>query len=180
MPKVLKLRRGTSAQHDDFIGAAGEVTMDTTLNTLRVHDGTTPGGHRLARKLELDAAMTEKADANHSHSDITVEMLSAPAKSHIAGAGAPGSSYVSLSIAKNGEYTAPANGWFCLKGGLSSGNAWVGSSSGDMFVFNNNSNPFFVWFPAVKNQAVHLNWDGNGSLASGSCFRFYYNAGETI
>ena len=45
MAKQLQLRRGTSAQHNTFTGALGEVTMDTTRNILRVHDGLTPGGH---------------------------------------------------------------------------------------------------------------------------------------
>jgi hypothetical protein len=50
----VKLRRGTEAEHDTtnggFIGAEGEVTVDTTNDTLRVHDGTTAGGHELRRK----------------------------------------------------------------------------------------------------------------------------------
>lgn len=45
MSRQVKIRRGTAAQHETFIGAEGEITMDTTNNTLRVHDGTTPGGH---------------------------------------------------------------------------------------------------------------------------------------
>jgi hypothetical protein len=40
----VQLRRGTSAQNNSFTGAAGEVTVNTTDNTLRVHDGSTAGG----------------------------------------------------------------------------------------------------------------------------------------
>jgi hypothetical protein len=40
----VQLRRGTSAQNNSFTGAVGEVTVNTTDNTLRVHDGTTAGG----------------------------------------------------------------------------------------------------------------------------------------
>lgn len=43
----LQLRRGTTAQNDAFIGAVGELTMDTDTNKLRVHDGTTQGGHMI-------------------------------------------------------------------------------------------------------------------------------------
>ena len=43
--RILQLYRGTSAQNDAFTGAAGELTMDTTNNQLRLHDGTTQGGH---------------------------------------------------------------------------------------------------------------------------------------
>lgn len=45
-----KLRRGTTAQHATFTGAEGEATFDTDKKTLRVHDGSTPGGFLLARE----------------------------------------------------------------------------------------------------------------------------------
>ncbi len=48
MAKQLQLRKGTSTEHDNFTGALGEVTVDTTNKTLRVHDGSTVGGIQLA------------------------------------------------------------------------------------------------------------------------------------
>lgn len=48
MSKRVQLRRGTDTEHNTFTGADGEVTVDTTNKTLRVHDGTTAGGTRLA------------------------------------------------------------------------------------------------------------------------------------
>ena len=48
MAKLLKLRRGTTSQHGSFTGAEGEVTVDTTKDTLVVHDGSTAGGHPVA------------------------------------------------------------------------------------------------------------------------------------
>lgn len=48
MAKQLQLRKGTATEHDTFTGANGEVTVDTTNKTLRVHDGYTVGGIRLA------------------------------------------------------------------------------------------------------------------------------------
>ncbi len=47
MAKQLQLRKGTSAEHNTFTGANGEVTVDTTNKTLRVHDGSTVGGTML-------------------------------------------------------------------------------------------------------------------------------------
>ncbi len=44
MAKQWQIRRGTTAENDDFTGAIGELTMDTTTNQVRVHDGTTQGG----------------------------------------------------------------------------------------------------------------------------------------
>jgi len=47
MSKEIKRRGGTSVEHDSFTGASKEITVDTTNNTLRVHDSVTPGGHKI-------------------------------------------------------------------------------------------------------------------------------------
>lgn len=49
MSRVLQIRRGTTAQNDNFTGLAGEISFDTDIKTLRVHDGETLGGFALAR-----------------------------------------------------------------------------------------------------------------------------------
>lgn len=49
MTRVLQIRRGTSAQNDNFTGMPGEITMDTDAKTLRIHDGETLGGFLLQR-----------------------------------------------------------------------------------------------------------------------------------
>ena len=50
MAKLLKLRRGTTSQHSSFTGAEGECTVDTTKDTLVVHDGSQAGGRPLLRE----------------------------------------------------------------------------------------------------------------------------------
>jgi len=45
MPTILQFRRGTTTQNDTYTGLPGEITIDTTLNTVRLHDGTTVGGN---------------------------------------------------------------------------------------------------------------------------------------
>jgi|11_taG_2_1085331.scaffolds.fasta_scaffold15113_3 hypothetical protein len=54
----VQLRRGTATEHNTFIGAVGEVTVDTTNETLRVHDGSTAGGVRLAKLSEAGGSGT--------------------------------------------------------------------------------------------------------------------------
>ena len=49
MADQIQFRGGTAAESVAFTGAAREVTVDTTNNSLRVHDGTTAGGHLLAK-----------------------------------------------------------------------------------------------------------------------------------
>ena len=53
MATAIQRRRGTAAQHSSFTGLAGEITIDTTNNTVVVHDGSTAGGHRLAKYSEI-------------------------------------------------------------------------------------------------------------------------------
>lgn len=44
MATEIQYRRGSGSQNDAFTGALGEITVDTTQKTLRVHDGSTAGG----------------------------------------------------------------------------------------------------------------------------------------
>lgn len=50
MTTALQLRRGTTEQHSTFVGANGEITVDTDKKTLVVNDGVTQGGTPLARE----------------------------------------------------------------------------------------------------------------------------------
>lgn len=54
MPTVVQFRRGSTAQNNAFTGAAGELSVDTTLGTIRVHNGVA-GGNTLA---SIDAVQT--------------------------------------------------------------------------------------------------------------------------
>ena len=49
MAKRIQFRRGSTAEHAIFVGAPGELTIDTTKNTVVVHDGVTPGGFPATR-----------------------------------------------------------------------------------------------------------------------------------
>jgi hypothetical protein len=52
---AIQLRRGTTSEHSTFTGLVGEVTVDTTKDTLVVHDGVTAGGYPLAKASEVTA-----------------------------------------------------------------------------------------------------------------------------
>ena len=56
MATAIQWRRGTTSQHSSFTGLSGEITVDTDLNTLIVHDGSTAGGFRLAKYSEVTSA----------------------------------------------------------------------------------------------------------------------------
>jgi hypothetical protein len=48
MATQIQYRRGTNSQNAAFTGALGEITVDTTNGTLRVHNGITAGGSNIA------------------------------------------------------------------------------------------------------------------------------------
>ena len=61
---AVQRRRGTTAEHSSFTGLAGELTVDTTKDTVVVHDGSTAGGIPLLRQdvnnLAADAISGDK------------------------------------------------------------------------------------------------------------------------
>ena len=62
MPTVLQFRRGTTTQNNSFTGTAGELSIDTTLDTLRIHDGSTAGGFALLKETGI-SSLTLNAQA---------------------------------------------------------------------------------------------------------------------
>jgi len=55
MAKQVQLRRGNTAVNGSFVGAQGELVVDTQANILVLHDGFTSGGHKVASKAYVDA-----------------------------------------------------------------------------------------------------------------------------
>lgn len=45
MTKQVQFRRGTTQQHATFVGAEGELTVDTDKKVVIVHDGQKAGGY---------------------------------------------------------------------------------------------------------------------------------------
>jgi hypothetical protein len=75
MAKQVQFRGGTTAEHASFTGAVREITVDTTLYTLRVHDGATAGGIQLAKA----GANTDITSVVLSQTGLTVKGASANA-----------------------------------------------------------------------------------------------------
>ena len=74
MATQVQFRRGTTAEHQSFKGADGEVTVDTSLKTVVIHDALTNGGFpvlrqdgsnaQLNRGTTNNCALKFKGDAN--------------------------------------------------------------------------------------------------------------------
>lgn len=69
--KQTQLRRGTAAEHTSFTGAVAEVTVETGTNILHVHDGSTPGGHKVGH-YPVTVARTTASLANDAAEDWTI------------------------------------------------------------------------------------------------------------
>ena len=63
MSTQVQLRRGTTVDLSTFTGAVGEVTVDTTKDTLVVHDGSTAGGVPLAIESHSHVGTYQPVDA---------------------------------------------------------------------------------------------------------------------
>ena len=102
MTTQIKRRRGTTVEHASFTGAEGEITIDTTKDTVVVHDGSTAGGHPLAK--ESGSTFTN-VDINSGTIDGTVIGGTTPA----AVTGTTGTFSGNLTVDTNTLYVDAAN-----------------------------------------------------------------------
>lgn len=56
---TIPFKTGTTAQNNAYKGNAGEITIDRTLRTLRIHDGIKVGGEALLRAQDLEDAKNQ-------------------------------------------------------------------------------------------------------------------------
>ena len=69
MPTCVQFRRGTTAVVTAFIGADGEIAIDSTKHTIRVYDGSTAGG------FEIPTSTSTNTLTNKSLSDSTTYFI---------------------------------------------------------------------------------------------------------
>jgi len=73
MSKLLQLRGGTTSEHSTFTGALREVTVDTTKDTLVVHDGATAGGFAIPSSVDKTKLDTIEASATADQTDSEIK-----------------------------------------------------------------------------------------------------------
>jgi hypothetical protein len=76
MPTQIKFRGGTYTEHQSFTGAEREITVDTTNNTVVVHDGVTLGGFPLALADLSNATGGVPSEATATSGETTPESCS--------------------------------------------------------------------------------------------------------
>ena len=68
MAQQVQIRRGTTAEHNSFTGAVGEITVDTDKDTVVVHDNSQAGGYPMAN---LKTAQEFTATQNFNATTLT-------------------------------------------------------------------------------------------------------------
>ena len=134
MSTQLRMRGGTTSQHNTFTGAEREVTVDTTKDTLVVHDGSTAGGVPLAKEADIttvNTSLTAKADTATVNTSLA-------GKAALAGSGSQtfSASTLNATTVDLGDWTITQSG-SDLKFAYNGTNRFSLSSSGALTVENN-------------------------------------------
>lgn len=108
MATILQLRRGTTGQHDAFTGAEGEVTVDTTKDTVVVHDGVTLGGFELV-SLAATQTLTNKTLTSPTLTTPTLNSAVVNNNNAVSAAGSTQSDATALTVDFNVVTTVAAS-----------------------------------------------------------------------
>ena len=74
MPTILQLRRGTTAENAAYTGSVGELTVDTTLNKVLLHDGSTAGGATVGNiQGNIQLGKTAAGEIDTSSGNLTID-----------------------------------------------------------------------------------------------------------
>ena len=156
MATAIQFRRGSTAQHANFTGLVGEITVDTDLDTIRVHDGSTAGGTRLAKYDEVVAAAS---------GDITA--VTTVAGSGLTGGSETGNVVLSLDYENlTGNLVPSANNTYSL-GSLTSVWKDVFVGPGSLYVNGQKvleDNAGTIQFSADNNQNISILTTGGGDV----------------
>ena len=130
-----------------------------------------------ATKTQIEVDIDEIATDLNGKADVDLTNINAQGTSLASGFAMPSSTYDTLTLGASGtEYTAPANGWFCIDYSITSNNSYAGLNiDGYAFVMNGYQQwnaPFM--FPCKKGGKIKVNYVN----AIASLFRFYYAQGE--
>ncbi len=167
MPTVLQFRRGTTTQNNSFTGTAGELSVDTTLDTLRIHDGSTAGGFALLKETGIsNLTLNAQAEIRLGDSD----------SSNYVGFKSPGT------VASNLIFTLPsADG--------TSGQALVTDASGNLSFAaagatvsqdNSSNTAFNIYYAATTSGALTaVKYDGSDMTFNPSTSTFVVTNSST-
>jgi hypothetical protein len=161
MPTTLQLRRGTTAQNNSYTGAVGEITVDTDLDTIRVHDGSAAGGFELLQK---------NATQNISNKTLDINIKETFTSSATAATGTinfDNSSYQVLYYTSNSSANFTVN----IRGNASvtlNSLLAIGESLSCIFMVTNGGTAYYQTGFQIDGNAVTPKWQGGTAPSSGN------------
>ena len=168
---AIQRRRGTAAEHGSFTGLAGELTVNTTRNTIHVHDGSTAGGHETAT-IQLD---------NLGTTAINAHLLVDTDNTYDLGSGSAGlrNVYISGDLTVSGTTTTVSSTNTVIADTLLTLNNGVsGANSNDIGIFmdrGSESNVSFIWDESADEFAFAVTSGEDGTTAGNITIDSYAN-----
>ena len=141
MSTQVQYRRGSATQNNAFTGALGEITVDTTNWTLRVHDGITAGGGgNLATVAYVDAEIGGLSADSISNGTSNVKVISSGGNVNVTVSGTTRGAFYSSGLDITGDLRLSGNitdtGAFSLITG-SNGNLTLNAGTGFIIASSN-------------------------------------------
>lgn len=165
----VKRRRGTTAENDAFTGAEGEIVVDTQRHELRVHDGSTVGGHTIPTK-NYGYSKTESDNLLSNKANIALDNLTSAGKEVCANMAMPSSNTQAITVGASGAtYTAPADGYVVFTGLATAAGqfVYIGSPTFDNIAFQvsavGNGEYIIFTIPVNKGQVFTVNYNLGGT-----------------
>jgi len=176
MSKQVQIRRGSTSQHNTFTGASGEITVDTDLSTIRVHDNSLAGGHRLAKYSDLTAkANVSDLAAKANVVDLTTSNVTEGSNLYFTNARSYSNTVSLLQSVSN--ITLTANSIL-----VSATSATRVINLGNTIAYSNINVSYGSYFTANAN--VNTTWSFNspatGNVAQGFILELYNGGGYTL
>jgi len=168
---AIQRRRGTAAEHGSFTGLAGELTVNTTRNTVHVHDGSTAGGHE-----------TLKTDlSNLGTTALNASLLVDTDNAYDLGSGSAGlrNVFISGNLTVSGTTTTVDTTNTAVKDTLLELNSGVsGANSADVGLFINrgsSANVSFIWDESADEFAFATTSGEDGTTSGNVTIDSYAN-----
>ena len=151
MSTQIQRRRGTTSEHSSFTGAAGEITIDSTKNTVVVHDGSTQGGFPLAKESSVPTTINSLSNVYTAMSPTDGQVLTFDTTNGWQAESIP--TINTLNDISNVTITSASSGEF-LKW---NGSAWVNASIPTINTLNDISNVTIT----SATSGEFLKWNGS-------------------
>jgi len=165
MSSQVQFRRGTTTQNNAFTGAQGELTIDTDIKTIRIHDGTTAGGGATVVTLAATQTLTNKTLSTSSiwNGNAIGLLYGGTGSSLTAAAGA-----VAYSTSSGLALTASGGSGQLLQSAGTSSPIWVNASSLTTGTATNATNAVNIAGGSAGSLVYQTDTNTTGFIAAGS------------